>query len=87
MVVFPIGSLTDFVTKLTMSIIGNSSLQHAERAIISASIVDSAVSVCNLDCQKTGQSAKVMMNPVRLLSVSSRLRVPSNAIGRDRGEE
>jgi hypothetical protein len=32
MVVFPIGSLTDFVTELTMSIIGNSSLQHAERA-------------------------------------------------------
>ncbi len=68
MVVFPIGRLTDFVTELTMSIIGNSSLQHAERAIILASIVDRAVSVCNLDCQKTGQSAKVMMNPVRLLA-------------------
>ena len=51
-------SLTDFVTELTMSIIGNSSLQHAERAMISASIVDRAVSVGNLDCQKTGQSAK-----------------------------
>jgi len=66
MVVLPIGSLTDFVTELTMSIIGNSSLQHAERAMVSASIVDRAVSVCNLDCQKTGQSAKVMMNPVQL---------------------
>ena len=68
MVILPIGSLTDFVTELTMSIIGNSSLQHAERAIISASIIDRAVSVCNLDCQKTGQSAKVMMNPVQLLA-------------------
>jgi hypothetical protein len=67
MVVFPIGNLTDFVNELTISIVGNSSLQHAERAIISASIVDRAVSVCNLDCQKTGQSAKVMMNPVRLM--------------------
>jgi hypothetical protein len=56
---FPIGSWTDFVTELTMSIIGNSSLQHAERAMILASIVDRAVSVCNLDCQKTGQSAKI----------------------------
>ena len=46
MIVFPIGSLTDFVTELTMSIIGNSSLQPEERAIISASIVDRAVSVC-----------------------------------------
>jgi len=67
MVVFPIGSLTDFVTELTMSIIGNSSLQHAERAVILASIVDRAVSVCSLDFQKTGQSAKAMINPVRLL--------------------
>jgi hypothetical protein len=49
MVVLPIGSLTDFVTELNMSIIGNSSLQHAERAMISASIVDRAVSVCSLD--------------------------------------
>jgi hypothetical protein len=56
---FLIGSWTDFVTELTMSIIGNSSLQHAERAMILASIVDRAVSVCNLDCQKTGQSAKI----------------------------
>ncbi len=39
MVVFPIGSSTDFVTKLAMSITGNSSLQHAERAIISASML------------------------------------------------
>jgi len=33
MVVLPIGSLTDFVTELTMSIIGNSSLQHAESVL------------------------------------------------------
>jgi hypothetical protein len=36
MVVLPIESLTDFVTELTMSIIGNKSLQHAERAMILA---------------------------------------------------
>ena len=65
---FPIGSWTDFVTELTMSIIGNSSLQHAEKAMNLAFIVDRAVSVCNLDCQKTGQSAKMMINPIRLLA-------------------
>jgi hypothetical protein len=56
---FLIGSWTDFVTELTMSIIGNNSLQHAEKAMILASIVDRAVSVSNLDCQKTGQYAKI----------------------------
>ena len=61
MVVFPIGSLTEFVTELTMSMIGNSSLQHAARAMISASIVKRAVSVCSFDCHKTGQSTKVTL--------------------------
>jgi hypothetical protein len=56
--------ITEIVTELTMSIIGNSSLQHAERAMILASIIDKAISVCSCDCHKTGQSAKVMMNPV-----------------------
>ncbi len=67
MVVFPIGRLVASANKRTMSMMGNSSLQHAERAMISASIVDRAVTVCNFDCQNTGHSAKVMMNPVRLL--------------------
>ena len=44
------------------------SLQHAARAIIVASIVDRAVSGCSFDCHKTGQFAKVMMNPVQLLA-------------------
>jgi hypothetical protein len=35
MLVFTIGSLAELVTELTMSIIENSSLQHAERAMIS----------------------------------------------------
>ena len=44
---------------------GNSSLQHAEKAMISFSIVDRAVLVCNnLDCQNIGHSAKVILNPV-----------------------
>jgi hypothetical protein len=68
MVILRIESLTDFVTELTMSIIGNSSLQHAERATILASIINRAVSVCSLDYQKTRRSAKVMMNPVQLLA-------------------
>jgi hypothetical protein len=64
MVVFPIGRLVATANEQTMSMIGNSSLQHAERAMISASIMDRAVSVCNFDCQKTGHSAKVMLNLV-----------------------
>jgi hypothetical protein len=43
MVVFTIGRLTDFVKELTMSMNRKSSLQQAERAMISASIVDKAV--------------------------------------------
>ena len=62
-----IGRLTDSVRDLTMSMIGNSSLQQADRAMILASIVDKAISVCSLDCHSTGHSAKVMMNPAQLL--------------------
>jgi hypothetical protein len=51
-----------------MSMMGNSSLQHAERAMILAFIVDRAVSVCNFNCQNMGHSAKVMMNLVQLLA-------------------
>jgi hypothetical protein len=40
---------------------------HVNDGIL-ASIVDRDVSVCNFDCQNTGHSAKVMMNPVRLLA-------------------
>jgi hypothetical protein len=45
MVVFPIGRLVATDNELTISMIGNSSLQQAGRAMISASIVDRAVSV------------------------------------------
>jgi hypothetical protein len=50
----------------SMSMMGNSSLHHAEIAMISVSIVDRAVFLCNnLDCQNTaGHSAKVIVNPV-----------------------
>ncbi len=68
MVVFPIWRLVASANKQTMLMMGNSSLQHAERAVILASIVDRAVSVCNFDCQNMGHSAKVTMNPVRLLA-------------------
>ncbi len=68
MVLFPIGRLVATANEQTMSMIENSSLQHAERAMILASIMDRAVSVCNFDCQNTGHSAKVMMNPVQLLA-------------------
>jgi hypothetical protein len=47
MVVLPIGKLVALANEQTMSMMGNSSLQHADSAIISASIVDRAVSVCN----------------------------------------
>ncbi len=40
------------LTKFFPSIIGKSSLQQAANAIISASIVDKAVSVCSFDCQR-----------------------------------
>ncbi|EJK44433.1 hypothetical protein THAOC_37026 [Thalassiosira oceanica] len=39
-----------------MSMIGNSSRQLCARAMISASIVKRAVSVCNFETQRTGQS-------------------------------
>jgi hypothetical protein len=68
MVVFLIGRLVASANEQTMSMKGNSSLHHAERAMIFASIVDRAVSICNFDCQNTGHSAKVMMNPVQLLA-------------------
>ena len=45
MVVFPIGSLVASAIKRTMSMMGNSSLQYAERAMISFSIVDRVVSL------------------------------------------
>jgi hypothetical protein len=64
MVVFPIGSLTVFITELTMSIIENSSLQHADRVMILASIGDRSISVYSFDYHKTGKFAKVMINPV-----------------------
>ena len=50
----------------TMSRIGNNSQQHVTKATTSASMVDNAVSVCNLDCQDTRESATVIVNPVRL---------------------
>ncbi len=68
MVVLPIGKLVALANEQTMSMMGNSSLQHADSAIISASIVDKAAFVCNLDCQNTGHSVTVMMNPVRLFA-------------------
>ncbi len=58
MVVFTIGNWTEFITELTMSIIGNTSLQHADRAMILASIVDRDVLICSFDCHKTGQLCK-----------------------------
>ena len=67
MVVCSIGSLTEFVTELIMSIIENSSLQHTARAMILASIIVRAISVCSYFCHKKGQSAKAMMNPVHFL--------------------
>ena len=48
MVIFLIERLVASANEQTMSMIGNSSLQHAERAMILASIVASAVSVCNI---------------------------------------
>ncbi len=68
MVVFPVGQLVASANKQTMSTIGNSSLQQAGRAIISASIMGRAVSLCNFDCWSTRHSTKVMMNPMQLLA-------------------
>ncbi len=67
-VVFPIVRFMASAIKQTMLMIGNSSLQQMNRAMILASIFDRAVSVCNFDCHNTGQSAKVMINPVQLLA-------------------
>ncbi len=49
MVAFPIGRFVASANEQTMSMIGNSSLQQAERAMVLASIMDRAVSVCNFD--------------------------------------
>ena len=43
--------------------IGISSQHAADRVIYSASIVERAVSICNLDAQGTGQPAYVMAHP------------------------
>jgi hypothetical protein len=47
--------------------IGNNSLQKLARSIVSASIVDIAVSVCSLEDQKTGQLETIITNTVQLL--------------------
>ena len=45
------------------SSIGISSQHAVDRATYSASIVESAVNVCNLDAQVTGQPTYVMVHP------------------------
>ena len=56
---------------------GMSSLIQAARAIISASIVERAVSVYSLDCHITGTPANTITNPDRLLAHSiSRVFIP-----------
>jgi hypothetical protein len=58
MVVSPIGRYTELVSEVTIAIIGNSSLQQAINAMISAPIVESAASVQSFDCQRIGTPAK-----------------------------
>ena len=43
--------------------IGISSQHAVDRAMYSASIVERAISICNLDAQVTGQCAYVMAHP------------------------
>ena len=43
--------------------IGISSQHAVDRAMYSASIVERAISICNLDAQVTGQPAYVMAHP------------------------
>ena len=45
------------------SSIGISSRHAVDGAMYSASVVESAVNVCNLDTQVTGQPAYVMVHP------------------------
>ena len=45
------------------SSIGISSRDAVDRAMYSASVVESAVNICNLDAQVTGQAAYVMAHP------------------------
>ena len=52
---------------LIMSMMENKSLQQRVRAIFSASIVESAVSVCYLDTHTTGHSHTVIKKPFLLL--------------------
>jgi hypothetical protein len=49
-------------------IIGNRSLQLANNAMILASIVERAVSICSCDFQRMGISANVITNPVQLFT-------------------
>ncbi len=60
MVIFPIGRLVASANEQTMLMMGNSSLKHAERAMILASIVDRTVSVSNFNCQNMGHSERVI---------------------------
>ena len=46
------------------------SLSVVDKAMYSASVVERAVSVCSLDPQVNGQSAKRMTKPVRDLAVT-----------------
>jgi hypothetical protein len=67
-VVSPIGSFTELVTDSTISMIGNRSLQHANNAMIPASIVERAVSVYSCGFQRIGTPANVITNPVQIFT-------------------
>ncbi|KAL7475729.1 hypothetical protein ACHAW6_001638 [Cyclotella cf. meneghiniana] len=51
-----------------MSITGNSSWHQCANAIISASIVERAISVCSLDTHTIGQSDTEIKKPVQLFA-------------------
>ena len=72
MVVFPIKRLVDLANEQTMIMMGSSSLQQPERAMILASIInrDRAVSVCKFNCHNIEHSAKVDDESVATLFTS-----------------
>jgi hypothetical protein len=67
-VVSVIGRFTELITDSTILMIRNRSLQHADNAMISASIVERAVSVCSCNFQRIGTSENVMPNHVWLFT-------------------
>jgi hypothetical protein len=62
------GSFTELVTYSTIWMIGNRYLQHANNTMISAFIVERAVSVCSCDFQRIGTLLNVMTNLVQLFT-------------------